>query len=139
MSAPVDLKIPLVLRHPPRSLGRFNTGSVSLVKRSLPLFLSSRSNRYEPRAHRVRRAALYAWDDGRSTINVDFWCGGSGGTRLGRLLAVPPDGVAICGTCEGRAVGAGWPGIAILQQRYELAYSPREGRAPAAASREATA
>lgn len=132
MSQPTDLKIPLERRK--RSAG---SGHVyhHAVTRILPLYYTPRGTR----VHRIRRAEVIErhWfrDPKRADtdIAVDFWCGNTGSTSRGFIVAASPSGWPLCGTCEGRAVGAGYPGIAILQQRYELLYSPREGRAPAAA------
>lgn len=139
-----DLKIPLpneprVPRHCWPLL--YGAGRPTPISKALPIYWSRRG----VMAHRVRSGQLYikklAGFPDRSRLVFKFWCQASGvvGNGLGQLAAVPPDGYPLCGTCEGRAVGAGYPGIAILQQRYELLYSPREGRAPATASRKATA
>ncbi len=45
------------------------------------------------------------WPDGRVTF--DLWCGNMIGTS-GIVTGYAPEG-PLCATCEGRAVGAGWP------------------------------
>lgn len=61
------------------------------------------------RWHRARNGTRYA--DGR--ISYGLWCGGgfvSGGFLSADTVS---DGLPVCGTCEGRACGAGqddWPG-----------------------------
>lgn len=135
MSALADLKVPLVNaggqnKYGGLLLGRSGRVVTSRVTMALPLYLGYRGMM----AHRVRRGWLLTWDDGSSHVSIRFWCGNDGSTSKGRLLAVPPEDVPICGTCEGRAVGAGWPSIAFLQQRYALLYAARTDQAPAAAT-----
>lgn len=138
MSAPVSLKIPL---QAPRGIPR-HCWPMAMeswprpISKALPVYYSLRGTM----AHRVRYGHVYApkaghWPRG-SRLVFTLWCGQHGtiGNPWGRLVALPPDSHPMCGTCEGRAVGAGYPGIAILTLRYELLYSPREGRAPAALS-----
>ena len=139
MSALADLKVPLVEsggtnKYGNNLLGRSGRVVTTRVTMALPLFLGH----YGIMAHRVRRAWLLTWDSGGSVVGVRYWCGNDGSTGRGRLLAVPPEGVPICGTCEGRAVGAGWPSIAFLQQRYALLYAARTDAAPPAASEAAS-
>ncbi|MFB7043454.1 hypothetical protein [Streptomyces sp. NPDC056294] len=59
------------------------------------------------RWHRPR--AGIRWPDGRVVYTV--WCGQQvGGLRAARPMVTAeavPDGLPVCGTCEGRAVGAG--------------------------------
>ncbi len=59
------------------------------------------------RWHRNRNAIT--WPDGHT--HYTWWCGPSGtdGGRYGALLLADhvPDGEPVCGTCEGRALGAG--------------------------------
>ncbi len=64
-----------------------------------------------------------------------LWCGQSASTgrspRQGAapgLLTInrlPTDGAPVCGTCEGRAVGAGHPAAAIAGQTRALLFEPR--------------
>jgi hypothetical protein len=70
----------------------------------LPPFVTSGSSqaRY---CHRPRSATRHT---GQDRISVHAWCG--------QLLVhaagfhyLPPVDMPVCGTCEGRAVGAGWP------------------------------
>lgn len=112
----------------------------SAITKALPVYQSLRGRM----AHRVRFANLYfdnpRPDYSKARVCLQMWCGQGGRlNKFGRLLAAPTDGWPLCGTCEGRAVGAGYPGIAILQTRYELLYSPREGRAPLKPQAEAVA
>lgn len=126
-----SLKIPLL----PERRFSFSYHNYDLGPRSksitsaLPVYLS----RYAKMAHRVRSGALHF--DGKRTngvqmahVSVSMWCGQSGSIgNKGQLMAVPPEGVPLCGTCEGRAVGAGYPSIAFLIQKHALLFSPREG------------
>jgi hypothetical protein len=102
------------------------------LKRTLPLFQSDRGTY----VHRVRSAAAHP-SGGRAAwyvnhISVTYW-GGNGGflrgpqnTRNGgRLLAdLPTDGSPVCATCEGRAVGAGFPSLALIV-RHSVKFAPR--------------
>jgi hypothetical protein len=133
-----QLQIPL--RRDPRRRQGFHPCTFqrpSDITRALPVYYTLRGKM----AHRVRHAQVYfdrpLPDNSKARVCIQLWCGQNGNlNKWGRLVPVPPDGWPLCGTCEGRAVGAGYPGVAILETRYELLYSPREGRAvaPAAAA-----
>lgn len=138
MSETIDLKIPLQAPSiiPRRCWPEAMGDRPRPISKALPVYYSLRGTR----AHRVRYGHLYPpkrgnWPRG-SRLVFTLWCGQHGtiGNPWGRLVPVPPAVLPMCGTCEGRAVGAGYPGIAILQTRYDLIYSPREGRAPLPAS-----
>lgn len=126
-----DLKIPLQRNHRGQRYWDPIIDRPTDVTRALPIYRSVRARM----CHRVRSGHVHRdlWKPGQlGHVSFDLWCGMVGTVgKWGQLFPVPPDGWPLCGTCEGRAVGAGYPGIAILQQRYELLYSPREGRAPA--------
>lgn len=86
------------------------------------------------RYHRVR----YGWrrPDGRETFG--YWCGQHGPTT--RAAARPADwrpGLSLCGTCEGRAIGAGYPTSPALAagadpDPTDLRFDPRNPWAPPA-------
>lgn len=141
MSEPVDLKIPLQRDHRGQRFWSSWMSRPTDVTRALPIYRSLRATM----CHRVRSGHVHEDhskpnEPNRRRVSFALWCGMQGRIdRWGQLFAVPPDGYPLCGTCEGRAVGAGYPGIAILQQRYALLYSPREGRAPASVRKGATA
>lgn len=135
MSDITDLKIrlpnePRVPRHCWPLL--YGASRPTPISKALPIYYSRRG----VMAHRVRSGQMYTHTrkdrPGQTRFVFKLWCLQTGvtGNGLGRLAAVPPEGYPLCGTCEGRAVGAGYPGVAILMTRYELLYSPREGRAP---------
>jgi len=93
------------------------------------------------RSHRPRHARIYVYENPKvrdrwhqTRLSVDLWCGQI--ARNPTLHSVPMDGLPLCGTCEGRAVGAGYPtteelinGDADLT-RYPLLFSPRQDFAP---------
>lgn len=103
--------------------------------------------------HRVRSARLLEhfdteWRQGRQqrtsstpatrSLSTRLWCGQTGHVRLavlnprsvwargrrGELLAEPPAGADVCATCEGRAVGAGYPSAILIAARPVL-FMPR--------------
>lgn len=130
-----DLKIPLQQTERVRSYGDW-TDRRTNIKRALPIYRSLRARM----CHRVRSGSVYLdrFERSQGRAHFNLWCGQWGRIDAwGALFPVPPDGWPLCGTCEGRAVGAGYPGIAILQTRYDLIYSPREGRAPMPVATEA--
>lgn len=130
-----DLKIALTRSKPRAAWHNPDVGPrPTPLRKCLPIYVS-RMGRY---AHRVRSGEfrIERWRrTEESRITLDLWCGQTGrltngaSRYAGDLHAVPPKGFPLCGTCEGRAVGAGYPAIAFLLQRYELMYAPREGRA----------
>lgn len=110
------------------------------VSRMAPFLMKSTG-----RVHRVRSARIYAhgpdllpcWGGRQYHVGVSLWCGGSGfldgptfsgppRQRRDLLLHEPPDGSIICGTCEGRAVGAGQQSAAWLTAPDRpLIFTPR--------------
>jgi len=92
------------------------------LKRALPFY--TRGPGYY--VHRLRSGLLH--HDGR--ISVSFWCGSIGHfkRRGARLVAEPPDGLMVCSTCEGRAIGSGQLGSRALSSDRELIFSPQQGR-----------
>lgn len=93
---------------------------INLLK-SLPFFKSS-SGQY---THRVRSARMY-FDYGElSHTSIKLWCGMSGfAGDKGKLLEVPSEQAIMCGTCEGRAIGAGQTESRVIAGRM-LKYSPK--------------
>lgn len=82
---------------PPRTSGAGTwRGEVPLT--SGPRYARSR---LMSRWHRVRHAVRYPDE----TIHYAFWCGPGGRDLL--TVDQGPDGEPVCGTCEGRALGAG--------------------------------
>lgn len=90
------------------------------LTRSLPFFQSSRGEY----VHRVRSGRLYTFFDGRpSHTALSLWCGQSGSLKHGELKSDPGKS-PVCGTCEGRAVGAGQPS-SITIVKHPTKFSPR--------------
>jgi hypothetical protein len=59
------------------------------------------------RWHRIRSSYRRLEDDPSITQRWSFWCGQATGTYRSPILTdTPPAGEPLCGTCEGRAVGA---------------------------------
>lgn len=84
------------------------------IIRSLPFFFSPMMSR----VHRVRAARARFDGKGIESICVHLWCGQNNFIystpkasekyrKRNRLVEFPPQGEAVCGTCEGRAIGAG--------------------------------
>lgn len=103
------------------------------IKRMVPFVMKATG-----RVHRVRSARIYFHRDcpeiygGRTEhIGVHLWCGQQalpGGRSRALLLHEPPDGAALCGTCEGRAVGAGQQAAAwFTPPDRPLIFTPRTG------------
>ena len=91
-----------------------------IVTRALP-FCRNLRGRPGTYVHRPRSAHIYR--DGR--IAITYWCGNMCVT--GRFLAAPDPSDVVCGTCEGRAVGAGQiPGDTIAG--HALRFSPQINR-----------
>lgn len=92
------------------------------VTMALP-FVYSRNGRY---THRVRSASIWPHDPGRG-ISVTAWCGqGLGTSHKGspaRLTTEIHEDRPLCGTCHGRAIGAGQ----IDEEGTPLIYTPRSG------------
>jgi len=127
--------------------GQFHNSDIGprpvAVTRSLPFFVSSRGSM----THRVRSAQLHIrthsydyahWpatvplDEWHTHVSMQMWCGQGGflyrKSKGGFLFVDPPDNRPLCGTCEGRAVGAGEPSAAFLVQRRDrvVLFTPRE-------------
>lgn len=103
---------------------------------ALPFFISPR----QTMVHRVRSVTTHLWDGEPSHTSVKLWCGSSRFIETpetwgrfkckhigNRLTAEPDKRMVFCATCEGRAVGAGQLGTAMLAGRM-VKFSPREGR-----------
>lgn len=105
------------------------------IKRMAPFLLKSSG-----RVHRVRSAQLHYHDaDCWSSlwhVSVSLWCGGTGflhrrrtGNGPDLLRFEPPEGMPICATCEGRAVGAGGqPSAWFVPPDRPLIFTPRGHR-----------
>ncbi|WWT39738.1 hypothetical protein [Microcystis phage Mwe-JY05] len=98
----------LVRLEPPyrRSAGGWNTGLIPLTA-APPLIRTRAMGRW----HRVRSGVHYTPASRAWTAHTSFatWCG-QGVSDVESLRAVElPVGEPLCGTCEGRAVGAGHP------------------------------
>lgn len=94
----------------------------AVVTRSLPFYRT----RYKPSGyvHRVR-SALRMESHGYVHLSIRLWCGSHGSvTRHGELLADVPQSAVACGTCEGRAVGAGMEAMSVIV-RHPVKFSPR--------------
>ncbi|GGM53596.1 hypothetical protein ACFFX1_54810 [Dactylosporangium sucinum] len=94
--------MPVALLPPTTSGGADWSGQLPLTE--APRYVRGRGN---SRWHRVRNAVL--WTDGRTIYG--YWCGPSGvdGGKWGPLWLTDdvPAGEPVCGTCVGRALGAG--------------------------------
>ena len=90
------------------------------VTRALPFCRSTRG-RHGQYIHRPRSARIYP--DGR--IGITYWCGA--GCTAGRFMADPGPHKVVCGTCEGRAIGAGQISADDIAGR-PLAFSPQINR-----------
>ncbi|NRQ40690.1 hypothetical protein HII36_54105 [Nonomuraea sp. NN258] len=83
----------------------------------------------------IRTAAMSRWHRPRDGVRLDhgavygLWCGQTAHEHRGLLTADQvPDGLPTCGTCEGRAAGAGqdsWTGVG------SVVFSPRRLTPPA--------
>jgi hypothetical protein len=77
------------------------------------------------RVHRVRSGRMFFWDGRYSHSAITAWCGQGLTTSNGlRLTDDPPEDLPICGTCEGRARGAGQLESNLIAGR-EVVFSPR--------------
>lgn len=102
---------------------------------SLPFVVGSRAS---TRVHRVRWTSLRYEAGVLTSASAHVWCGQLihlGSVRphvfCGRLLAEPLDGWPVCGTCHGRAIGAGQ----IDEEGTPLLFSPRDVVWPYAGAR----
>ena len=92
------------------------------VRYALPYARSSRGEY----THRVRYVTMVTVM-GKSHLAIGCWCGMSlslGGRRIARMFDAPEDDHVLCGTCEGRAIGAGLDKTAIINGR-KVKYSPK--------------
>lgn len=106
--------------HPPYRRGGFNplADAGTPLEEFAALVRSPRSGagRYEARWHRTRFAIALPADHFRpeSTIVVTTWCGTTVFASDAFTTDDTLDGFPVCGGCEGRALGAGLPGIVAL-------------------------
>lgn len=92
-----------------------------------PLLARSRTS---SRWHRPRSGVMYTKQNNR--ISYQYWCGttltgGARGGRPGGILGIdsmPDDGLPICGPCEGKAMGAGYAGVAAVIETGSLIFEP---------------
>jgi hypothetical protein len=79
------------------------------------------------RWHRPRWGIWRFRREGRgwNTLSWQLWCGYHfyAGTRRVLTATTVPVGDQLCGTCEGRAVGAGYPPVGI-EPISDLIYDP---------------
>jgi hypothetical protein len=121
----------LVLLHPFYSRGNIDTRPEwwSTPVLHAPRYVrTSRSTRWHRPRYGKRFSDQHPWAPGKETFTV--WCGQGVGARLQQPLlwsGSVPDGEPVCGTCEGRALGAGqdptpegMPGL-VFSGRYGLA------------------
>lgn len=92
------------------------------IRKALP-FVESLIGQY---THRVRNATIHT-SKGKSHISVGCWCGLSfyvSPRKKTRLVAIPGEGRPLCGTCEGRVIGAGKTDSRMVGA-HELRFRPR--------------
>lgn len=98
------------------------------IRRALPFYLS----RWGKMTHRVRSGFFHLHEGTLKPtaghVSFMLWCGQGGALGKGELSAEPFSSIPICGTCEGRAVGAGYESAAFLVQKHALLFTPRERR-----------
>ncbi len=89
--------------------------------RTVPIFEAPRymRGRGMSRWHRPRCGRRYA--DGRESLS--FWCGFGVNAEVALVADVVPEPEPVCGTCEGRALGAGQDDTPAGMPR--LAFEPR--------------
>lgn len=108
--------------HPPK----FSDDPIpSIVTKSLPYVRAGRG-RY---VHRVRSGHLHQhtsdkWPRRRVYLAFRLWCGMSAFGYSSEFFENPPPGSKVCATCEGKAVGAGFPSAVILALR-PIIFRPR--------------
>lgn len=96
----------------------------SVVTEALPLYrsLSSRGGY----VHRIRSGLVhYPGVFKVGHLSYTMWCGQSGSSSKGRLSDHAERWEVVCATCEGRAVGAGLPSIALWAY-HPVKFSPRK-------------
>lgn len=101
-----EMKVTLQKENKWRSMWRAPESSTIEIKSSLPYFHSPAASR----SHRVRSGRYHLWEGKITHAAFTLWCGQTGyiaQDKRGRLSSEPVDWLPVCGTCEGRAIGAG--------------------------------
>ena len=120
---------------PPNETGYFGYRQSDVVMEG-PVFARTRN---ATRWHRIRSGMRHhaLIHEGRELlpdrIAWHYWCSsGSASSTDGLTLdELPDDGVPVCGTCEGRATGAGFPsGTIAVSMAHGLVFSPRSVKVP---------
>jgi hypothetical protein len=122
MTATVTAAPTKVMCFPPRrSATDWHRTQIVDVQRSLPFVWS----RLGVMSHRVRYVTLYKRDGATYSVHVTAWCGQGVGTAASpsKLSDAPHPDRPVCGTCHGRAIGAGQ----IDEEGTPLLFSPRTG------------
>jgi hypothetical protein len=95
---------------------------VSWVTRSLPFVRTRACSRF----HRVREATMFFSHGSYTHTAFRCWCDWTALTSNGARLFDELDGeLPLCATCEGRAVGSGQLGAAVINGRPVI-YTPRQ-------------
>ena len=94
------------------------------LSESIPFFRSSLGTY----VHRVKTVKIHERDGKYTHTHVTYWCGNGGLVdgkhhRFAEAFAAPPDGAVCCGTCEGRAIGAGMTESRVIAGRF-LKFQP---------------
>ena len=112
-------KVELIIR---RERGEYSPRSgIVHLRSSLPFVWT----RMATRVHRVRSATMHLWDGEYSHTAFTCWCGQTALTKNGAQLSDdPPSTLPVCGTCEGRATGAGQLASRKIAGRM-VVFSPR--------------
>ncbi len=100
------------------SEGRYRAGVITWS----PPFIYSRAGRM---VHRPRKGTMHIFGD-KTHYSFTCWCGMSLQKERAALVDLPPDGMPICATCEGRAIGAGQLGSERLINGRTVLYSARD-------------
>ena len=106
MSASME-KVELVRERPARWDAPAESAAMSL-RFALPFFFSP----FASRVHRIRSGIVHFWAGEWTHTSFRLWCGQGGFLdekkhKHSRVTNDPPNGYPVCGTCEGRARGAG--------------------------------
>lgn len=116
------MKISLQIKRD-RDWGNPHFSSQPILK-SLPYF-RTQSGSY---IHRVRYGTIHHYNGQYTHFALKFWCGmtglGSDKRKQARFYDVPPDGMVVCATCEGRAIGAGLTESRMIAGKI-VKFSPR--------------
>lgn len=120
----------LVRLEPPYS----RSGLPEHTRGQLPLLRGPRlvRTRTMSRWHRPRSGVAHPSGRARSAPYVTYtlWCGQFLNRSSGVVLAAElPDNEPLCGPCEGKAIGAGHPPIAVALEKA-LLFEPDSGRPP---------